>query len=94
MVGTCGGDEVWIYRVNHLQCIKRQRELTTEEQEEVLKMSESTGVSSELKYCCALLLNDIRRASFHYRSMPKELQNFYRSLPINRFYKSLKKGNA
>lgn len=94
LTGICGGDEVGIYRVNHLQCIKRQRELTTEEQEEVIKLSESTGASPELKYCCSLLLNDIRRASFHYRSMPKNLQDFYRSLPINRFYKSLKKGNA
>lgn len=94
LVGTCDGNEVGIYRVNHLQCIKRQRELTTEEQEEVIKLSESASASTELKYCCALLLNDIQRASFHYRSMPDDLQAFYRTLPINRFYKLMKKGSA
>ena len=32
--------------------------------------------------------------SAHYRSMPDDLQAFYRTLPINRFYKLMKKGSA
>lgn len=94
LVGASNGEETEIYRINLFQCIKRQRELTAQEREEVIMLSESTGASTELKYCCALLLDDIQRATVHHRSMPKDIQAFYRTLPINRFYIIPKKGDA
>lgn len=90
LVGACDSEEEYIYKVNYLQSIKRQREFNLEEQQELISLSESSTASNELKYCCALLLDDIQRAQYHYRSMPKDKQDIYRALPINHFYKLLK----
>ena len=60
---------------------------TEEELQEITRYSEESTASTELKYCCALLLDDQRRAKIHFESLPKEQQVFYKSLPISHFKK-------
>lgn len=79
--------ESQIYRINNLQTIKRMRQLTEEELQEITRYSEVGAASTELKYCCALLLDDQRRAKFHFTALPEAQQNFYKSLPISHFKK-------
>lgn len=82
--GTAGSQ---IHRINNLQTLKRMRQLTEEELQEVTRYSEESTAPIELKYCCALLLDDQRRAKIHFESLPKEQQAFYKSLPISHFKK-------
>ena len=91
MIGVSCAEEKAIYRVNYLQCIKRQREFNLEERQELISLSESASSTAELKYCCALLLDDLQRASYHFHVMSKDNQDFYKTLPINHFYKLLRK---
>ena len=76
-----------IYRINNLQTLKRMRPLTEEELQEITSYSEESTASTELKYCCDLLLDDQRRARIHFTSLPKDQQAFYKSLPISHFKK-------
>ena len=48
------------------------RQLTEEELQEITRYSEESTASVELKYCCALLLDDQRRARIHFESLPKK----------------------
>lgn len=82
-----GTAESQIHRINNLQTLKRMRQLTEEELQEITRYSEESTASTELKYCCALLLDDQRRAKIHFESLPKEQQVFYKSLPISHFKK-------
>ncbi len=79
--------ESQVYRINNLQTLKRMRQLTEEEMQEITRYSEESTASSELKYCCALLLDDQRRAKFHFTSLSETQQIFYKSLPISHFKK-------
>lgn len=82
-----GTPESQIHRINNLQTLKRIRQLTEEEMREITRYSEESTASVELKYCCALLLDDQRRARIHFESLPKKQQAFYKSLPISHFKK-------
>ena len=82
-----GTAESQIHRINNLQTLKRMRQLAEEELQEITRYSEESTASTELKYCCALLLDDQRRAKIHFESLPKEQQAFYKSLPISHFKK-------
>lgn len=82
-----GTTEFQIHRINNFQTIKRIRQLTEEELQEITCYSEEGTASVELKYCCALLLDDQRRAKVHFEALPKEQQVFYESLPISHFKK-------
>lgn len=84
---TCReSDEYIIYRINNLQAIKRSRELSEEETGEIVRYAEDNSASMELRFCCDLLLDDQKRANIHFYAMPKEQQDFYRTLPITRFW--------
>ena len=82
-----GTAESQIYRINNLQTLKRMRQLTEEELQEITRYSEESTASVELKYCCALLLDNQRRARIHFESLQKKQQAFYKSLPISHFKK-------
>lgn len=77
--------EAIIYRINNLQILKRKRQLSEEELQEITRYAEAPGASPELKYCCDLLLNDQRRAKLHFESLSKDQQVLYNSLPISHF---------
>ena len=72
-------------RINNLQTIKRIRQLSEDELQEITRYSEDPDASLELKYCCNLLLDDQRRAKLHFTSLPKDKQAFYKTLPISHF---------
>lgn len=80
-----GTEESRVYRINNLQTIKRMRQLTEEELQEIICYSEDSAATTELKYCCDLLLDDQRRAKIHFASLPEDQQAFYKSLPISHF---------
>lgn len=89
LVESCRGIKEWIiFRINNLQAIKRSRPLSAPEIEEVINYSEDSTASLELKYCCDLLLDDLHRASHHLSEMTEEQREFYKRLPISKFYKS------
>lgn len=77
--------EAIIYRINNLQILKRKRQLSEDELQEITRYAEAPGASPELKYCCDLLLNDQRRAKLHFESLSKDQQTLYNSLPISHF---------
>ncbi len=82
-----GTQDALTYRINNLQTIKRMRDLSEPELQEIIGYAEDPSSSVELKYCCDLLLGDQRRASLHFSNMPTEQQSFYDNLPITRFRK-------
>ena len=90
LVKVCDTDEKVIYRVNQLQTIKRMRDLEEAEIGELISFYEHSEASPELKYCCALLLGEIKRAEYHFKTLSREMRDFYKTLPINRFYVSSK----
>ena len=77
--------EAIIFRINNLQTLKRMRQLSEDELQEITRYAEATDASLELKYCCDLLLGEQRRAKLHFASLSKEQQTFYNSLPISHF---------
>lgn len=79
--------EAVIYRINNLQTLKRMRQLSEDELQEITRYAEAPDATLELKYCCDLLLNDQRRAKLHFESLSKEQQAFCKSLPITHFKK-------
>lgn len=80
-----------IYRINNLQTIKRLRSLTKEEIEEVYGYVEKEDASPELRFCCDLLLDDIHRAEYHFSLMDLDVREYYKTLPIMKFWKSEEK---
>jgi len=78
--------EFIIYRINNLQAIKRNRPFTEAELREIASVSDDKDASTELKFCCDLLLDDQRRADYHFSILPKDTQAFYKTLPISRFW--------
>lgn len=83
-----GTNESIIFRINNLQAIKRSRLLSETEMKEVINYSDDPSATLELKYCCDLLLDDQRRASHHLSEMTEDLRQYYKKLPITRFYRS------
>ena len=77
--------EATIYRINNLQTLKRMRQLSEDELQEITRYAEASDASLELKYCCDLLLDDQRRAKLHFTALPKDKQAFYKTLPISHF---------
>lgn len=77
--------EATIYRINNLQTLKRMRQLSEDELQEITRYAEASDASLELKYCCDLLLDDQRRAKLHFAALPKDKQAFYKTLPISHF---------
>lgn len=87
LVGLECGLQKDVYQINRLQILKRKRSLSYEEKEEIIAMSERENANDELKFCCALLMDDQIKAAFHFRKLSSDMQAFYKSLPIFKFWK-------
>lgn len=87
-------EERAIYKVNYFQAIKRQRSLTKQECQELISISDASYAGCELKYCCALLLDDFTRANYYFDSMTPDNQSAYLAFPIHYFYIKLKKSQS
>ena len=86
LIGLGAGHQKDVYQINRLQILKRKRPLTHEEKEQIIAMSEREHSNDELKLCCALLLDDQMKASYHYKKLSTEMQEFYKALPIFKYY--------
>ena len=86
LIGLDDSHQKDVYQINRLQILKRKRPLTHAEKEQIIAMSEREHSNDELKLCCALLLDDQMKASYHYKKLSTEMQEFYKALPIFKYY--------
>lgn len=87
LIGLENGHLKDVYQINRLQILKRKRLLSHEEKEQIIAMSEREHSNDELKLCCALLLDDQMKASYHYKKLSSEMREFYKTLPIFKYWK-------
>lgn len=89
LIGLEDGHQKDVYQINRLQILKRKRILSNEEKEQIIAMSEREHSNDELKLCCALLLDDQMKASYHYKKLSPEMREFYKTLPIFKYWKEI-----
>ena len=78
--------DVAINKINKYQIIKRRRNLTTEENEELYAISETSSDES-IKIGALLLSENYSAARSHFSRLPKKDQDFFITLPIYHFWK-------
>lgn len=72
--------------INKYQIIKRKRAFTEIENNRICEIMES-GVPEDYKTACMLLLDNQVGAEYHFKKIPDEQKEFFRSLPIYHFWK-------
>ena len=77
-----------IRTLNHLQIIKRQRELTKEEKKQIYSLISSKDVTEETLVGAYLLLGQQEAAEMHFDNLEEEQQNNFISYPIYYFWKN------
>ena len=77
-----------ISKLNRFQLLKRRRELTKDEKEEIETIIDSSDGSDEIRFGGYLLLDEKRRAKTFYDKFDKGLKAAYKKMPIYRFFKS------
>lgn len=75
-----------INKINKYQIVKRRRNLTTEENEELYAISE-TSSDENIKIGALLLSENYSAARSHFSRLPKKDQDFFITLPIYHFWK-------
>lgn len=75
-----------ILLLNYYQAIKRQRTLTRNEINELLKLVEGTAISEELYTGAYLLLDDEKAASIHFARMGEDERAYFLEYPICAFW--------
>lgn len=85
----------YILSLNHYQAIKRQRELTSEEQQELINLVETPLEHEEVYVGAYLLLENQAAAEMHFNKLSSELQETIQKYPIYYFWKgtSLSRNN-
>lgn len=77
--------ETPINEINKYQIIKRRRPLTEEEKNIIIELSES-DIQEDCKTACCLLLDNQSSADYHFKKIPEENKEFFKSLPIYKFW--------
>ena len=75
-----------INEVNRLQIIKRRRALTEDENNRVCELLEG-DFPEDYKTACMLLLDNQAGAEYHFKRIPNEQKEFFKTLPIYHFWK-------
>jgi hypothetical protein len=75
-----------INEINKYQIIKRKRTLSENENDRICEIMES-DVPEDYKTACMLLLDNQNGAEYHFKKIPEEQKEFFRSLPIYHFWK-------
>ena len=78
--------DVAINKINKYQILKRRRNLTTEENEDLYAISE-TSSNESIKIGALLLSENYSAARSHFSRLPKKDQDFFITLPIYHFWK-------
>ena len=72
--------------LNLMQIYKRTRNLTNEEKEQIYDIYDNTEIC-DIRVAAALLLEDYIGAKRNFAKMTEEAQDFFKTLPIYRFWK-------
>lgn len=73
--------------INKMQCIKRMRELTSEERSEIMKIISDNEVSGEFKAAAYLLLDNYEFYEFEMSRLDKDTKEVFKMFPIYHFDK-------
>ena len=79
-------DDLPINEINQFQINKRRRSLTQDEKNRICELSES-DVTEDCKVACMLLLDNQAGAEYHFKKIPEEQKEFFKSMPIYHFWK-------
>ena len=77
-----------INTLNHLQIIRRERALNTDEKKLLCEIAEDISTSEQEKTGAYLLLNNQVLAEIHFNRLTKEEQEVFMSFPIYKFWTS------
>lgn len=75
-----------INEINQLQIKKRRRSLTDDEKSRICELAEA-DITEDCKTACMLLLDNQAGAEYHFKRIPEEQKEFFKSLPIYHFWK-------
>ena len=73
--------------INKFQIIKRRRNFTTDEKEELMEVLNLPGINIDEQTAIHLLLDNKTMAECYFKKMETVQQNFFKSLPISFFMK-------
>ena len=74
-----------LYKLNRLQIIKRQRNLSETEKRDLFKIIETTEMKPN-KTAAFLLYGDLPQAKYHYEQLSQDEKTMFDSYPINLFW--------
>lgn len=72
--------------LNHLQIIKRERELSEKEKSELYSLIEDNSLSKDIKVASYLLLENQDRAEYWFNKLDKSVQDNFKTYPIYHFW--------
>lgn len=75
-----------INEINHFQIQKRRGSLSDADKTRICEILES-DVAEDCKTACMLLLDNQTGADYHFKKIPNESKEFFKSLPICHFWK-------
>lgn len=75
-----------IHKINYIQCIKRQRNLTKEEKHDLYDIIDQSNQNTEILFACYLLLDNVDAANIYFDKLTDEIQDTYKEYPIYNFF--------
>ena len=75
-----------INEINRFQILKRRGTLTEADKTRICEILES-DVADDCKTACMLILDNQTGAEYHFKKIPDESKEFFKSLPIFYFWK-------
>ncbi|MPN32197.1 hypothetical protein SDC9_179673 [bioreactor metagenome] len=85
LIKTNRFEEFHTNEINRLQIIKRRRLFSDIEKEQIIELSEG-NVTDDFKTACFLLLDNQVCAEYHFKKLPKEKKDYFKTLPIYNFW--------
>ena len=76
-----------IKTINHLQIVKRERELNQDENTLLIDIIENPQYDSMYKTAAYLLLNNKHAAQIHFNKLQHDQQELFKTFPIYNFWK-------
>lgn len=81
--------EYYVYKLNLFQCIKRQRQLTSEEYKELNDIGREDKDNLELQFGTQTLLGNKQLADIYFNSIPEDSRKKVEEYPIYNLYKKM-----
>lgn len=75
-----------IHKINYIQCIKRQRNLTKEEKHDLYDIIDQSNQNTEILFACYLLLDNVDAAKIYFDKLSDDIQDTYKEYPIYNFF--------